>query len=91
MTTQIPSKPVLLGIPPGAEVTAVAALTICESLLMALNDRDILPEHQIVGVLRDAAAAHSNDPGEDGQGELHSAVADLINRIIDGGNSVRRP
>jgi hypothetical protein len=91
MTTQMPSKPVLLGTPPGAEVTAAAALTICESLLLALNDRDILPKHQIVGVLRDAAAAHSNDPGEDGQGELHSAVADLINRIIDGGNSVRRP
>lgn len=91
MTTQMPSKPVPLGTPTGAEVTAAAALTICESLLLALNDRDILPEHQIVGVLRDAAAAHSNDPGEDGQGELHSAVADLINRIIDGGNSVRRP
>ena len=91
MTTQIPSKPVPSGRPPGAEVTAVAALTICESLLLALNDRDILPEHQIVGVLRDAAAAHSNDPGDDGQGELHSAVAELINRIIDGGNSVRRP
>lgn len=69
---------------------AAAALAICESLLLALNDRDILPEHQIVGVLRDAAAAHSNDPGEDGQTELHAAVADLINRIIDGGNSVRR-
>jgi hypothetical protein len=91
MTTQIPVNPVTLGTPPGAEVTAVAALTICESLLLALNDRDILPEHHIVGVLRDAAAAHSNDPGEDGQRELHSAVADLINRIIDGGNSVRRP
>jgi hypothetical protein len=79
------------GTPPGAEVTAAAALAICESLLLALNDCDILPEHQIVGVLWDAADAHSNNPGEDGQGEMHSAVADLINRIIDGGNSVRRP
>jgi hypothetical protein len=72
-------------------VTAAAALAICESLLLALNDGNVLPERQIVGVLRDAAAAHSNDPGTDGLGELHAEVAALINRIIDGGNSVRRP
>ena len=71
-------------------MTAAAALSICELLLLALNDADILPEREIVGVLRDAAAAHSNDPGEDGQAVLHAAVADLIHRIIDGGNSVRR-
>ncbi|MEO8245338.1 MAG: hypothetical protein ABI832_23950 [bacterium] len=75
---------------PGPEVTAAAALTICESLLLALNDRNILPEREIVGILRDAAATHSNDPGEDGQPELHVAVAALINQIINGGNSVRR-
>ncbi len=91
MTMQAPSETVPLRTPPAAEVTAAAALAICESLLLALNDRGILPEHQIIGVLRDAAAAHSSDPGEDGQGAMHSAVADLINRIIDGGNSVRRP
>lgn len=91
MTTNLPSKPAPSATPSDAEVTAIAALTICESLLLALNDHGVLPEHQIVGVLRDAAAAHSNDPGDDGQGELHAAVADLINRIVDGGNSVRRP
>ncbi len=71
-------------------MTAAAALSICESLLLALNDGNVLPEREIVAVLRDAAAAHSNDPGEDGQAVLHLAVADLINRIINGGNSVRR-
>ncbi len=90
MTIQTTPESALEGPPTGAEVTAAAALSICESLLLALNDRNVLPEHEIVGVLRDAAAAHSNDPGEDRQGVLHSAVADLINRIIDGGNSVRR-
>lgn len=73
-----------------SDVAGSAALAICESLLLALNDRDILPEEDIVGILRDAAAAHENDPGEDGQSELHTAVASLINAIIDGGNSVRR-
>jgi len=73
-----------------SDVAGTAALAICESLLLALNDRDILPEKEIVGILRDAAAAHENDPGEDGKAELHTEVAELINSIIDSGNSVRR-
>jgi len=72
------------------DVAGTAALTICESLLLALNDRKILPEHEILGVLRDAAATHANDAGEDGKADLHAAVADLINGILIGGNSVRR-
>ena len=73
------------------DVPGAAALSICESLLLALNDRNILPEHEILGILRDAAAAHSNDPGNDGHRDHHTAVAALINGILAGGNSVRRP
>ncbi|AXQ95483.1 hypothetical protein ORIO_18310 [Cereibacter azotoformans] len=73
-----------------ADVPGTAALAICESLLLALNDRNVLPEREIVGILQDAAAAHANDTGEDGQAELHAAVAALINGILAGGNSVRR-
>ena len=72
------------------DVSGTAALSICESLLLALNDRNILPEREIVGILKDAAAAHTNDTGEDGNAELHKAVAALINGILAGGNSVRR-
>lgn len=72
------------------DVPGTAALAICESLLLALNDRNILPEREIVGILKDAAAAHANDPGADGEAELHDAVATLINGIVEGGNSVRR-
>lgn len=73
------------------DVPGTAALSICESLLLALNDRNILPEHEIVGILRDAAAAHENDTGEHDNAGLHAAVAALINGILAGGNSVRRP
>lgn len=72
------------------DVAGTAALAICESLLLALNDRNVLPEREIIGILRDAAAAHANDPGKDGMNDLHKAVADLIGGIITGGNSVRR-
>ncbi|MDZ4094201.1 MAG: hypothetical protein U1D35_04745 [Paracoccaceae bacterium] len=72
------------------DVSGTAALAICEALLLALNDRNVLPEREIIGILRDAAAAHQHAVPADGQAALHVAVADLINRIIDGGNSVRR-
>lgn len=71
--------------------SGMAALSICESLLLALNEGDVLPESEIVGVLQDAADAHENARGPEAEVEMHKAVAALINRIIDGGNSVRRP
>jgi hypothetical protein len=72
------------------DVSGTAALAICESLLLALNDRNILPEAEIIGILEDAAAAHHHTPTGDGRTELHAAVAKLINSILAGGNSVRR-
>lgn len=71
--------------------SGVAALSICEALLLAMNDHKLLPEREIVGVLRDAAKTHQNAVGTDSETEAHQAVAGLINRIISGGNSVRRP
>ncbi len=73
------------------DVSGTAALAICESLLLALNDRNILPEAEIIGILKDAAAAHHHAPqNQQGTSELHDAVALLINSILAGGNSVRR-
>ena len=46
--------------PPVSDVSGTAALTICESLLLALNERKIIPEREILGILKDAAAAHEN-------------------------------
>lgn len=71
------------------DIAGTAALSICESLLLALNDRNILPEKEIVGILTDAAAAHQFVPDTE-QSEMHEAVAALINGILEGGNSVRR-
>lgn len=72
--------------------SGIAALSICEALLLALNDAKVLPEREIVGILQDAAASHENAKGAtDAETEMHIAVARLINRIIAGGNSVRRP
>ncbi len=73
------------------DVSGKAALAICESLLLALNDHKILPEIEILGVLRDAAEAHRGMPIGTASGDDSAAVAVLIDKIIAGGNSVRRP
>lgn len=73
------------------EFSGMAALTICEALLLAMNDHKLMSEREIVGVLKDAATAHEHAVAADGDKASHQAVAKLINRIIDGGNSVRRP
>lgn len=70
--------------------SGVAALSICEALLLALNDAKVLPEKEIMGVLMDAAATHENAGGSGIEIAEHNAVATLINKIIAGGNSVRR-
>ena len=70
--------------------SGMAALSVCEALLLALNDAGILPEKEIKGVLTDAAATHENAGGSKAAVERHQATAALIRRIIAGGNSVRR-
>lgn len=72
------------------EYAGLAALAICESLLLAMNDHQLLSESDIIGVLTDAANTHENAVGLDDDPETHVGVAALINAIISGGNSVRR-
>ena len=68
--------------PDDSDHSGKAALTICEALLLA--------EHEIVGLLRDAAATHENATRSDSEKEAHRAAASLINEIIVGGYPVRR-
>ncbi|WP_417522491.1 hypothetical protein [Marinovum sp.] len=68
----------------------IAALSICEALLLALHDRGLLPEPEIVGILRDAAATHENANGTGPEPETHAAAARLITQIILRGNLSRR-
>lgn len=68
----------------------LAALSICEALLLALHDRNLLPEREIVGVLCDAAETLENADCPEPQRQLHATAAGLINEIIEGGNLSRR-
>lgn len=67
----------------------MAALSICEALLLALKDLQVMPEHDISGILRDAAAFHENAAGTIAEIERNQKAAALINQINANGNSTR--
>jgi hypothetical protein len=67
----------------------LAALSICESLLVALHELRIIGELEVVGILQDAAAAHHNAVGAAKDPQTHAAAAAVIDRIIEGSNSIR--
>ena len=66
------------------DLSGLAALSICESLLLALNDCRILSDHEIRGLLEDAAAAHRHAVGTPQEREVHAAVAAIIDRMQAG-------
>ncbi len=72
------------------DYSGIAALSICEALLLAIKDRELLTEHEVVGVLRDAAAAHETAVGNNDEKDMHQAAAVLINQIIASGYRVRQ-
>ena len=73
------------------EAHGLAALSICESILLSLTDTGIIDEVEAKAILTDAATAHREAaPLADGAGGEHRETAALIEAIRDGGNSVRR-
>jgi hypothetical protein len=75
----------------GDVASGVAALSICESLLLAMGDLKIMNEEEAVGVIEDAANGHRNFDGPSKGSALHIEVVAILDRIIAGGNSIRRP
>ena len=71
--------------------SGLAALSICESLLVSLRDQKIMGEKEVVGLLKDASADHRNAVASAQDPKTHDAAADVIDRIIAGKNSVRHP
>jgi hypothetical protein len=71
------------------KATGLAALSICESLLLSLQEQSILSARETIGILEDAAAAHRNVEATANDREAHEAAAAVIDRMIRGSNSVR--
>jgi hypothetical protein len=73
-----------------SEAAGIAALSICESLLLSLTDNGIIAAAEAKVILEDAAVAHRRAAGLDGDGTPHDEAAAIIENIMEGGNSVRR-
>jgi hypothetical protein len=59
-------------------------------MLLAMGDLQIMSEKDTIDVISDAAAAHRNAGETPHDVALHREVASILDRIIAGGNSVRR-
>lgn len=68
--------------------SGLAALSICESLLTSLQELKIIDQQEIIGILKDASAAHQQASAK-GSSQSHRDAAAVIDRMIVGKNSVR--
>ena len=71
--------------------SGLAALSICESLLLAMGDLKIMGSQDAIGVITDAAAAHRGAGVSVQDIAMHAEITAILDRIISGGNSVRHP
>lgn len=70
-------------------VEGMAALGICESLLVALTDLKIISETDARDLLADVSAAHTEAAATSLSPEAHLAVVAIVQRILAGKNGMR--
>jgi hypothetical protein len=69
----------------------LAALGICESLMIALTDLKIISEQDARDLLNDVLTTHTDAAGASASPETHHAVVAIIERIIAGKNGAPLP
>lgn len=67
----------------------IAALSICESLLLSLEDRGVIDARERAGLLEDVARTHQAAAADEINPELNEAVAALANELRQGRSAVR--
>jgi hypothetical protein len=67
----------------------MAALGICESLLLALTDLKIINEQDARDLLADVSATHKEAATTAQSPDRHQAVIEIIERILAGKNGMR--
>lgn len=78
--------------PTNDSIEGHAALSICESMLLAMNDLKIMSQKDAQNVLKDASSAHHSEAGggKSDKPDMHKKIATLIDKIIANGNSLPR-
>ncbi len=72
------------------DAAGMAALSICESLLIALVEKGVLGVEEARGVLEDAAAAHCAVGRSDPLEPQHARAAQAIERLITQMGAIRQ-
>jgi len=71
------------------DANGMAALGICESLLLALTDLKIISQQDARDLLTDVATTHSEAASTSQAPEKHQAVVEIVQRILAGKDGVR--
>jgi hypothetical protein len=71
------------------DADGLAALGICESLLLALTELKIVTEQQTRDLLADVATTHQEAATASQIPQKHHAVIAIIQRILAGRNGIR--
>ena len=74
-----------------ADAEGLAALGICESLVIALTDLKIISDQDARDLLSDVATTHTIAAAAASDPEKHEAVVAIIRRILAGQNAVPLP
>ena len=72
------------------DADGLAALGICESLLLALTDRKVITERDARDLLTDVATTHDEAATVSQAPDRHHAVVAIVQRILAGKNGVRQ-
>ena len=72
-----------------AAAAGLAALTICEALILSLLDRGLLDETEANGLLEDVIAVHRSAAAVSDAPDLHEKVVRIVDRILQDGNGTR--
>ena len=70
------------------EAEGLAALGICESLLLALTDLKVISEKDARDLLTDVATSHDEAAIASKTPEKHRAVVEIVQRILAGKNGL---
>ena len=71
------------------EADGMAALGICESLLLTLTDLKIISDKDARDLLTDVATTHAEATTTSATPAKHQAVVEIVQRILTGKNGVR--
>ena len=69
-----------------SDADGMAAISICESLVLALTDRKALSEKDARDLLTDVATTHTEAAETSPTSGKHRAVVEIVQRILGGKN-----